>query len=976
MKIASYALLLSMGMFLVGCEKPKTEAPKAGEAAPAADGAAVEETKVEETPAGDAVVEEEGVVVVKVSDFGLAKVQDAGIDSLTTSGALLGTPHYMSPEQAENAKRVDAREISYGFMGPLADAVRDLDPWLPPLEPPHSSAVRFEEVPEPFDDATDPGGTIAIADLDGDGGLDLAFGGLGAGWRRNLGGWKFAPIVRFPVEISDSPLKSGMGPGEDLAAADLDSSGTLDVALAGVPLILDASAAKPRLVARQALRGRHLAADLDADGDLDLVCGRDILLNDGKAKFTPSAGPIALPGDGWAPLLLRDIDDDGFPDLVGADLWVRNLRAGAFGGEAPLPPALADVVRGLANGSILAVADVDADGTEDQLQVSGDGLVLARGGVPRDAGHQVAGWSTPERPGGGKPRAAVFADLDRDGDLDLVVAQGGAIRVLANVGDAGKRTLHLRLKGVLHANGRQHGWTNPRGLGARVEAVAGRRRVRRQMGLDLAVHGKPPADEIAMGLGGAAKADLVSIRWTEGVIQAETDVAIPAAPPVAPTEIAEVQRKAASCPVVFSWDGEKFAFVADCMGGGGLGFYFMPGGPGKPAIYGPPDPTERVRIAPELLRARDGFYEVRLLEPLEEACLADRLALTAIDHPADSDAHPDERFASAGPAPGERVFVHRRADLVFPARAVDAKGADVLARLARTDRDYAEGFTLQRDLLGFTEGDHWVDLDFAGRVPAAQSGERLVLFLDGWIEYGYSRSFYAAAGAGVAPLSPTLEVPDGRGGWKTAVPDMGYPAGTPRTMTFDVTGVVTAASPRFRIRTNLEIYWDRIALAVDRGEGGLVRTTVAPAEAVLRFAGFPREVSPDGKHPKVNDYRLMDPAVPGFKALRGAYTRFGDVLPLVTSADDRYVIFRNGEEIALRFRVADFPPLREGWTRTFLLETTGWCKDMDHHTAEPETIEPLPYLSMPEYPPPAGKGYPDDEPHRAWRREWNTRVVR
>ena len=53
--------------------------------------------------------EEDGVIVVKVSDFGLAKVQDAGIESLTSSGALLGTPHYMSPEQAENAKRVDAR---------------------------------------------------------------------------------------------------------------------------------------------------------------------------------------------------------------------------------------------------------------------------------------------------------------------------------------------------------------------------------------------------------------------------------------------------------------------------------------------------------------------------------------------------------------------------------------------------------------------------------------------------------------------------------------------------------------------------------------------------------------------------------------------------------------------------------------------------------------------------------------------------
>jgi serine/threonine-protein kinase len=52
---------------------------------------------------------DDGTVSVKVSDFGLAKIQDAGLDSLTSSGALLGTPHYMSPEQAENAKRVDAR---------------------------------------------------------------------------------------------------------------------------------------------------------------------------------------------------------------------------------------------------------------------------------------------------------------------------------------------------------------------------------------------------------------------------------------------------------------------------------------------------------------------------------------------------------------------------------------------------------------------------------------------------------------------------------------------------------------------------------------------------------------------------------------------------------------------------------------------------------------------------------------------------
>lgn len=59
--------------------------------------------------------EEGGRLVVKVADFGLAKVQDAGLDSLTSSGALLGTPHYMAPEQAENAKRVDPRADIYSL---------------------------------------------------------------------------------------------------------------------------------------------------------------------------------------------------------------------------------------------------------------------------------------------------------------------------------------------------------------------------------------------------------------------------------------------------------------------------------------------------------------------------------------------------------------------------------------------------------------------------------------------------------------------------------------------------------------------------------------------------------------------------------------------------------------------------------------------------------------------------------------------
>lgn len=57
--------------------------------------------------------------VIKVSDMGLAKAVDDEDMSLTQSGTGLGTPHYMAPEQARNAKHVDRRTDIYALGGTL-----------------------------------------------------------------------------------------------------------------------------------------------------------------------------------------------------------------------------------------------------------------------------------------------------------------------------------------------------------------------------------------------------------------------------------------------------------------------------------------------------------------------------------------------------------------------------------------------------------------------------------------------------------------------------------------------------------------------------------------------------------------------------------------------------------------------------------------------------------------------------------------
>jgi hypothetical protein len=147
-----------------------------------------------------------------------------------------------------------------------------------------------------------------------------------------------------------------------------------------------------------------------------------------------------------------------------------------------------------------------------------------------------------------------------------------------------------------------------------------------------------------------------------------------------------------------------------------------------------------------------------------------------------------------------------------------------------------------------------------------------------------------------------------------------------------------------------------------------------PMTATLHARGFAAEVRPDGHDPPRYDYARVTLASP-WKVMQGRYTREGDVRELLVEADDKFVIAKPGDEIAMSFDATAAGPLPDGWTRTFLLLSDGFSKEMDINSASPDRVEPLPFHAMTAYPYRAPEHYPDTPAYQQYQITYNTRVV-
>jgi hypothetical protein len=255
----------------------------------------------------------------------------------------------------------------------------------------------------------------------------------------------------------------------------------------------------------------------------------------------------------------------------------------------------------------------------------------------------------------------------------------------------------------------------------------------------------------------------------------------------------------------------------------------------------------------------------------------------------------------------------------------------------------------------------------------------LKIFLKGWIfptDASINEALSQSDQQSLVP--PSIEVINEHGEWEMAIEQLGFPMGKDKTVIADLSGKIRHQDRRIRIRTNMEIYWDEIFFS--SGETGMdnspvVTTFVNPAAAELQYRGFSkmyRKGGPQGPH--WFDYTQVSQEKKWID-LKGNYTRYGEVLELLTSSDDRYVISNSGDEMSLEFDQNSLPELKKGWKRDFLIHSVGWVKDGDMNTAHGGTVEPLPFHGMESYPPAPGDTYPKREELDTYQEQYNTRVV-
>jgi enediyne biosynthesis protein E4 len=285
-------------------------------------------------------------------------------------------------------------------------------------------------------------------------------------------------------------------------------------------------------------------ADYDNDGFTDVYVANDAVQsllyhNNGDGTFSELGLLLGVgfneDGQAFSGMGVdsADYDNDSRPDIMVTDLGNQRYRLFRQGGDGTFQDATHASGVGAAtllfSGWSLRFFDYDNDGWKDvfvaqshvmdNIQAVSPNLryelppLLLRNESGRFVKVDAGEVFKKDRVG----RGAAFGDLDRDGDVDVVVNNlDGRALVLRN--DGGNRRGWLRIRTVGRTSNRD-------GLGCRVKVVSESGSTQHYT-VNTAVGYISASDkDLVVGLGKATRASLVEIRWPSGVVQKLNDLA-------------------------------------------------------------------------------------------------------------------------------------------------------------------------------------------------------------------------------------------------------------------------------------------------------------------------------------------------------------------------------------------------------------------------------------------------------------------
>ncbi|MBA4410096.1 MAG: hypothetical protein C0397_11805 [Odoribacter sp.] len=803
--------------------------------------------------------------------------------------------------------------------------------------------------------------SAVFTDYDNDGFLDLYITREGGDiLYRNAGKGVFKDVT------SDAKIGSKTG-GNKAVFFDLDHDGDLDLFETGSSSNLvfrnNGDGAFQERATEMGLSGTGVNSqdatfgDFDDDGDIDLFVANEktsnsLYSNQRQGIYNDVTEKSGLKSKGGSSAVaVGDCNNDGFLDLFVTSMNGENteMYLNKGNGIFELAKNTRQMFAALKQVKVndAKFLDFDNDGFLDilvageSLDKSGRGLILYHNdgnGIFTDVSKLL-----PEGPKSGR-QIALF-DYNDDGDLDIALAgTNGGVFLLRNDGGNINHFVNMKLVGLRAGSAKN----NHFGIGAKVEMRSG----------DLYQSLVVTEPGVHFGLGNRTKADVIRITWTNGVPQ---NIFMPGADQA----IIEAQTLKGSCPFLYTWNGTEYVFAKDIIWRSALG---MPLGiMGGTTKYGFADASDDyIRIPGEMMQPKEGKYSIQVTSELWETIYIDQIQLVAVDHPDSVDIYVPEQFTPP-PFPGCKIY--QVSQKHFPVSAIDSEGNDVLALVTEEDDKYVAGFTPDK-YQGITEM-HELILD-PGKEGLAKN---LFLFLNGWI-FPSDASINVAISQSDAlkVMSPEIQVINKKGEWET-VGNLGFPMGKDKMVIADLSGKFLSGDRRIKIRSNMEVYWDQIFFSEVNTNYPINKTVLNPESADIHYRGFSKSYRKGGRYgPHWFDYSSVDKNRK-WRDLTGNYTRYGDVLPLLTSSDNKYIISNAGDETTISFDAKVLPQLKKGWKRDFLIHSVGWVKDGDINTALGSTVLPLPFHGMKSYPPSREDVFPNDPALQRYLQEYNTRVV-